>query len=541
MHPSLRLEKVLLRVCRELDDTSLAVLARTCRAFSSTALDVLYAAAELDTLVKCLPSDIWNSRLPSPSRGIFCQTVISRSLGDADWKTLIKYSSRVRQLSVVNGFGDVQIMEMLSGSSAHIDIFPRLSCVRIRFFVAEDTLPDEDTLSTCRFMRWLFRPTLTKLHLTLPAIMMKVLWDEAPLLGQTCPYLVKFDAYLSSYSGMSYLEYTHLFDQVICSLNPLQALDCSEVSQRTLQYIAKWPNLHTLSVLPPQSTPPLDLGPTPDQRCDPFPALRCLTVGGYTESITAFLNANTWNLDDLIVHFDWSTCIRSFGEMTRTLAAKVSAVRLKKLFFVVMSFKDPSLEAIPIVRMDDIKPFFVFHNVTHIDLTPRCIIDIDDEMVKCMALAWPNIRILTVKQYDKQYVPPKVTLTGLVSLIQHCPRLVTFCLAIDATVVPKDPLASPNTGVNDRITVIEIDDSPVESPGLVAAYLSAFMPRLKEIGSWADFKSRPMGPVEQGYREKWHLVARLVEAFTMVRSQEHTTYFDDDRSSISSSYVSSSD
>lgn len=73
MHPCLRLEELLLKVFQGLDQPALAVLARTCQAFSGPALDLLYESIDLDTVVKCLPEDVWSVRFdpPGPDRPIF--------------------------------------------------------------------------------------------------------------------------------------------------------------------------------------------------------------------------------------------------------------------------------------------------------------------------------------------------------------------------------------------------------------------------------------------------------------------------------------
>ncbi|KIJ66867.1 hypothetical protein HYDPIDRAFT_108802 [Hydnomerulius pinastri MD-312] len=410
---------------------------------------------------------------------------------------------------------------MLLHAPDRTDVFPRLQRVRFTFpFIGDVTVDDPVVMSACRFVRWCIRPVMTRISIAAPGFMTKMVLDELPPLGNICPRLVDFHVSSVNWRDVSHVDTSEALERAICSLHSLKTLWCSEISSVTLRHVANLANLQSLDLSLADVGEFFDLAdPTLGQHSSFFPALRLLRLSSTSSrNVGAFLCANTWNIEELDLKLSPDS---QSDDIFASVASNVSPRHLMALYLTTDDAPHDTPHNPPILAINHIKPLFVFKQLTSIVLSPRCIIDIDDDMVKRMALAWPNIQVLMIEQYDKHYICPKVTLPGLLPLIRHCQHLSCLCLAVDATTVPASVAGIPGGGfTNHHITDINVGDSPIVSPGFVAAYLSGFLPRLESFSSWPGYRLRPMDEVEKGYREKWNLVAQLIGPFTMVRYQE---------------------
>ncbi|KAJ7140947.1 hypothetical protein C8R44DRAFT_531922, partial [Mycena epipterygia] len=98
-------------------------------------------------------------------------------------------------------------------------------------------------------------------------------------------------------------------------------------------------------------------------------------------------------------------------------------------------------------------------------------------------LAWPRIEKLDLApgSQSARYVP-QITLAGLIPLAQHCPRLASLAIVLNATDADPYSKEKPGGGVCNRALVyLDVVESPLSSPGAVASFLSAIFPNLQSV------------------------------------------------------------
>lgn len=116
-----------------------------------------------------------------------------------------------------------------------------------------------------------------------------------------------------------------------------------------------------------------------------------------------------------------------------------------------------------------------------------------------MAVAWPKIKELSLVG-DSTPLDSGITLAGLLPLAEHCFKLESLTLTIDARSMPRE--AAPPR-VRGHVTTMHVLNSPLQDPSGVAAFLSNIFPNLWCLVSSAD---------EQGYAENpWREVSELVQ------------------------------
>lgn len=152
------------------------------------------------------------------------------------------------------------------------------------------------------------------------------------------------------------------------------------------------------------------------------------------------------------------------------------------------------------------KPLLHLRNLRHLALIP-CNVPIKDQELAELALAWPDLRHLTLNlQRDLEALQREKVLAtplGLLPLAQHCPHLETLNMFVDASgEAPRvHDLPSEAITSNRALTTLHIGASflQLEELAHLAAYLVAAFPALKEITSARD--ERP-NTFRLGYREQ---------------------------------------
>lgn len=141
---------------------------------------------------------------------------------------------------------------------------------------------------------------------------------------------------------------------------------------------------------------------------------------------------------------------------------------------------EPNLESEVIISLDTIGALFAFPNLTEVDL-PFHHFTLDDSDVAEIAKAWPHIEILTLHSRVPPAFPPRVTLSGLLPFVEHCPNLASLAIIFDATVVC--PFNSKNRIWPDTMApfTLDVGNSPLQHPTDVATFLSECFPTFSEI------------------------------------------------------------
>ncbi|KIJ63075.1 hypothetical protein HYDPIDRAFT_113627, partial [Hydnomerulius pinastri MD-312] len=167
-------------------------------------------------------------------------------------------------------------------------------------------------------------------------------------------------------------------------------------------------------------------------------------------------------------------------------------------------------ELCPHLDMDAIRPLLQFRRLYSLDINTACF-DMDDRGLEELATAFPGLNILQIVTCTSSS-KSRITLPGLIPLLKRCPALKKLTISVDtATLADSDE--RPGGGVcNTRMTELWLPYSPLHNAALVAAFLSAIMPRVTTIH--VDGKNFSL----------WRDVPWLMRAFAMTRKQEEKWY-----------------
>jgi hypothetical protein len=124
----------------------------------------------------------------------------------------------------------------------------------------------------------------------------------------------------------------------------------------------------------------------------------------------------------------------------------------------------------------------VFAHLRTVIVQPMFGLDVDDDTLYAMAVAWPAIEKLVLGVGSAQiYRSPRATLSALVPFSQRCPNLYCLGVVFDATLVP--PLATHVNHRHGALSRLLVGASPVLPASVmdVAKFIVALFPSLETI------------------------------------------------------------
>jgi hypothetical protein len=128
-----------------------------------------------------------------------------------------------------------------------------------------------------------------------------------------------------------------------------------------------------------------------------------------------------------------------------------------------------------VLGQNHLQALHVFSNLQRLKVITEKF-DLSDHGVKEMALAWP--RIDTLLLFGRSVIgSPQVTLSGLSSLAQCCPRLNQLGIAFDARSVPLDL----QRGQAKALEELYVLNSPIVDSVPIAAFLRDVFPSLHAL------------------------------------------------------------
>ena len=155
----------------------------------------------------------------------------------------------------------------------------------------------------------------------------------------------------------------------------------------------------------------------------------------------------------------------------------------------LLGFRNPPI----ILSFQSLSPLLHFRNISEFDYGGRSNIDLDDDNVMRIVKAWPHLKSFAIRPWHP--AKPRLTLHALTALAMHCPELEVLVISIDATTVihykdlGKDWFES-------NLRNLDVYRSPIDDPGLVAAFITVIFPNVTEISvappantqNWKDWK-----------------------------------------------------
>ncbi|KAH7906622.1 hypothetical protein BJ138DRAFT_1162238 [Hygrophoropsis aurantiaca] len=509
MHHALLIGEIQLYVFHQISDKrTLSALARTCQTFTEAALDVLWRDLKSFTkLIQCMPRDLWTigPQTSDLSKGLKRHTLkLQRSITASDWAIFQKYSHRVRSTGVnVPGMAlDSTCILALCSPSAPTPLLPNLTSLAWR----------QDSDVHLLLLARLFSPAiLTSLHLLVE------LESAPPFSFENCPSL----KYLHVTGDQHFTSQPDVLERLKWSVNRLQSLETiiwPALGSETILSLSRLPVLKDATFNLPSdfSTYTATLPPRPPLQKLPFSRLRTLTITDHgLTPVAAFLR-----YFNVLVHLETlnitSTSCPSLATIQGLITALGSSSLCDTLRNLAVCHRSPRDSCVGGYKID---PLLRFHRLESLVLDIRCsFISINDATLGAIPDAWPNISTLFLNK-DGPWWPSSAftTPSGLIRLLEACPRLEQLNLSVNLSSVDRDdsnPLSpggytldSHLTGGPARLRKLVLGPFMVTHPRGVARFLASILPGRVDLSMrWGALGSYEES--ERTYETGWSLTKR---------------------------------
>ncbi|KAJ7727603.1 hypothetical protein B0H16DRAFT_1894404, partial [Mycena metata] len=136
-----------------------------------------------------------------------------------------------------------------------------------------------------------------------------------------------------------------------------------------------------------------------------------------------------------------------------------------------------------------------FSNLTDFHIGSPLGFDLDDDAVLDLVRTWPQLRSCSFEAISPTHTP-RTTLRCLYYFAQHCRHLHILAIPFDATTVPSFVLP-PGLDGQHPLVHIDVEQSPVTDTAIaVAQFLSAVLPRLREITTRREYDNNNKDDLE---------------------------------------------
>ncbi|KIJ63295.1 hypothetical protein HYDPIDRAFT_134382 [Hydnomerulius pinastri MD-312] len=480
--------------------TTLLSLAQSCHALKEPALDVLWSnLGSLEPLVRCLPSRIWRRR-PGYMHG---PLVIERPLLTPDWQIFRGYARRVRSLTVLadqSATVDQSFASAIMGTSETTSLLPNL-----KYLYWKDQSGALPTL-----LRFLLNPRLVLLavncgtwHLAKEAVISS--------LGQLCPSLRYLDC-----RGWDLSE-NDAARHGICSLQKITHLGAQSIDRRMLIHLS---SLHSLSFLDGSLEDTHAPGESSGSIITFSPKLADLYLSASTFAACKNVLQNMLFSPTLLALFVFTLGPGSISQHLPVILNSFTTSLTSVSILIGDLATEDLTDGRASVSFDDFAPLLPCKHLRELEVPSICTSSIDDDTLTRMAKSWPELTTLSFGAEELWRTPPKITLSGLSSLLEHCPLLSSLSIFFTAH-VPGELLCDPPKGctVNEHLNKLCVGASPIVEPLKVAAFLSAILPNVKAI-EWLQWEGEEdLDSEVWDYGPRWKQVEDSYALFATVRQQ----------------------
>ncbi|KAG1724868.1 hypothetical protein EDB19DRAFT_293754 [Suillus lakei] len=431
---------------------SLAALATTCKTFYEPAMDLLWAEmSDLRPLLGCvvrLHPMIYPRAQKSWSRGI-------DPLSKSECSQFLRHSARVRSMSVSSD-DDFHFLYALPFDAC---VFPQL--LSLSWMVV-----------FTRFLHFFLSPTLRNCYI---ALVQPGLVREA--IGTRCAALEDFD--IVTLGTMA--QDAHL-SEIVRSCKALIRLQCPPLDSAAWKHLSTVPSLVNLSIHQES------FFPCPPSRLDMHnlsfatflnvTALRfcCTSI----PDITAILQHSEF---PSLKEFELVAHVLLGAEAQPLFLALSQGKTCHTLEHISISDDYTEVEEPPVNSLAMTRELLCFTQLRTLDISVRCSIDPDNDLLLEAMISWPHLRSLRL--CDPHRRPPKVTLRGLFAALRLCPHLHTLLVGVDVMNIDIDPKAE--SFQHTSLKKLVVYSSPVADAEAVARIIFSMLPNIQPNIRFPDF------------------------------------------------------
>ncbi|KAJ7743364.1 hypothetical protein B0H16DRAFT_1859941, partial [Mycena metata] len=156
-------------------------------------------------------------------------------------------------------------------------------------------------------------------------------------------------------------------------------------------------------------------------------------------------------------------------------------------------------------------------------------VSFDNGFIAAMSIAWPKIKTLRFRVSSIDTRRGSVALSALSAFALRYPRLEYLQLEFDATTVPhgRHPPSQAPRVRQTQLASLDVMNSAIEAPAIVAHYLSAIFPGLQcietdRVDGLTDEEEEELRQAGRSTLHTWMKVGKLVPLLAAARSEEET-------------------
>ncbi|OJA10044.1 hypothetical protein AZE42_07693 [Rhizopogon vesiculosus] len=480
---------------------TIAALARTCKTFKEPALDVLWEnISGIKPLISFLPEGVVsrtrNQKLKTSLRG--------------EWKIFAQYARRIHSLAIDKCNLD-EISEQVVEALVSTPSLALLSNLRKLQWL-------DDRGCFFPLLRTLLVPTITSIKLGIDS---SELWLSSfsksallTFLGARCPSIRELDCVYDGHSD----EFSDAISEAVCCCHELVHLKAGVLNAQALVHLASLPllkSLHLWLSFDVVDKPPTNSIPMFISKLDEL----SITARSHTSLTQCFRNVRFLSCRSVVlsIDLDWMDPDEPYDPLDipdLIVAFSECFSPVLEELWVHSDFghhNERILDHRFAFGFDVIAPFLQFSHLTMLDLDWLCTSDIGDEAFRNMVQSWPLLKDFRFESGDRWVVPPSLTFTGLVHLIQHCRHLRRIDIHFSACSIDANSEPFSTTLPNEMITCLFVGFSPIVDPKAVARQLHVLLPNLTHVVryEWGGDDDREV-PFVKG----WNTVDEYLELLT---------------------------
>ncbi|KAJ6491992.1 hypothetical protein C8R45DRAFT_867506 [Mycena sanguinolenta] len=512
MHHCLSILEIFENICEHANgatkaQTTLAALSRTCRSFHDPALNCLWAVQTdgMVNLMHCMPPDL----LEFLDNG---EIRLLRPILAADWDRPLVHMRRIREMHCYLPMPGVSEFCAAFPDDTGT-LFPKLTSLHWG-----NSWRREDSPSPS--MEMMLSPRLTSLSLS--ALFSNTSISVIP---RTCPTLKNLDVYYAEFADD---RGGPVLSSCIRDLHSLECVEITVPDLPSLEHLGQLPGLTSLTAKLPDDLPLRLVAPLR------FIALRSLVLRYKIEPVTDFFQrCSGVPLEDIAVDLDPCPTTAAIDKLWTALREGCSHSSLLSLAIDIEDYDPPETGDAYMINVQSFRILFCFVNLTSVSIASSVGFDVDDQDMKELVLAWPQIEVLRLQLtpwHTQLRQEPELSLRCLGVLAEQCQSLTDLEITLDATFIPEpDPKVRTRPVSQSALRNLGVGKSPIVPPTLhVTRFISAIFPSVSEL---TTYRSRPYcqndDPEELenfaesiGYHRLWMEVDEQLPILTAIRNEE---------------------